>query len=292
MHVDGRAIRVASVNLTKKEKTPMNPQFDLQALCRRLEFAQAAQNQAMAEAQGRMKPESGARCERIGNQERGAFAVYLGPGHMLNQGLALGLDGPMKEEELDDLEAILGRPTVLELSAGADCGLYAMLSKRGYRLQMFQQVWIRELDGLPPNPAPEVMVRPIKLGEEKLFASVVAAGFFERDQLTDEGLVIMLPTTQAKGTTCFLAFLGDEPMGAGTVGLSEGVAALSGTSVRPKFRGKGGQGALIQARLAFAKEGGCALACRATVPHGHSQFNLQKMGFRVAYPKLELVREL
>ena len=54
----------------------MNPQISLQSLCRRLEFAQAAQNQAMAEAQGRMNPESGARCERIGNQERGAFAVH------------------------------------------------------------------------------------------------------------------------------------------------------------------------------------------------------------------------
>jgi hypothetical protein len=48
---------------------------------------------------------------------------------------------------------------------------------------------------------------------------------------------------------------------------------------------------MIRARLAFAKERGCTLACSATVPHGYSQFNLQKMGFRVAYPKLELVRE-
>ena len=270
----------------------MNPQIDLQSLCRRLEFAQAAQNQAMAEAQARMKPESGARCERIGSQERGAFAVYLGPGHMLNQGLALGLDGPMKEGELDALEAILGCPTVLELSAGADPGLYALLSKRGYRLQMFQQVWMREMDELPPDPASKPVVRPIEPGEEKLFASVVAAGFFERDALSDEGLGIMMPTTEAKGTTCFLAFLDEEPIGACTAGISDGVTALSGTSVRPRFRGQGGQGAMIRARLAFAKERGCTLACSATVPHGHSQFNLQKLGFRVAYPKLELVREL
>ena len=273
----------------------MNPQIDLQSLCRRLEFAQAAQNQAMAEAQARMNPVSNAHCERIGNPERGAFAVYLGPGHMLNQGLALGLDGPMKEEDLDALEAILGGPTVLELSAGADPGLSPMLSKRGYRIQMFQQVWMRELEELPPDPSPEVGVRPIHPGEEKRFSSVVAAGFFERDELSDEGLGIMMPTTAAKGTTCFLAFLGDEseePIGACTVGISDGVAALSGTSVRPSFRGQGGQGAMIRARLAFAKERGCTLVCSATVPHGHSQFNLQKMGFRVAYPKLELVQGL
>lgn len=269
----------------------MNQNSELQALCRRLEFAQAAQNQAMAEAQAQMNSESGARCERIGSTKWGAFAVYLGPAHPLNQGLALGLDGPMQDEELDALEAILGRPTVLELSAGADPSLYWMLARRGYRLQMFQQVWMRELQDLPLNPAPELMVRPIEPGEEKLFASVVAAGFFERDDITEEGIEIMLSTTAAKHTTCFLAFLGGEPIGAGTVGLSDGVAALSGTSVRPGFRGRGGQGAMIQARLAFARVRGCTFACSATVPHGHSQFNLQKMGFRVAYPKLELVRE-
>ena len=269
----------------------MNSQLDLQSLCRRLEFAQASQNQAMAEAQARMNPESNARCVRVGDPERGAYAVFLGPGHMLNQGLALGLDGPMKEEDLDALESVLGHPTVLELSAGADPGLYAMLSKRGYRLQMFQQVWMRDLDALSPNPSKDVMVRPIRPVEEKLFASVVAAGFFERDELSEEGLGIMMPTTQATGTTCFLAFVGEEPIGAGTVGLSQGVAALSGTSVRPSFRGRGGQGAMIQARLAFAKERGCTLACSATAPHRHSQFNLEKLGFRVAYPKLEFVRE-
>ena len=270
----------------------MNSQLDLQSLCRRLEFAQASQNQAMAEAQGRMNPGSNARWVRIGNPEQGAFAVYLGPGHMLNQGLALGLDGPIKEEDLEAMEAILGRPTVLELSAGADPSLYAMLSKRAYRLQMIQQVWMRELDDLPPDPVPEMVVRPIEPGEEKLFASVVAAGFFERDELSEEGLGIMLPTTEAKGTTCFLAFLGDEPVGAGTVGIYEGTAALSGTSVRPSFRRRGGQGAMIHARLVFAKARGCTHACSATVPRGHSQFNLQKMGFRVAYPKLEFVRDI
>lgn len=269
----------------------MTPQLDLISLCRRLEFAQASQNKAMAEAQARMNPESHARCVRIGNPERGAFAVYLGPGHMLNQGLALGLDGPMQEGNFDELEAALGWPTVLELSAGADPGLYALLSSRGYRIQMFQQVWMRELVDLPSNPAPAVLVRPIGPDEETLFASVVAAGFFERDALSGEGLEIMMPTTQATGNTCFLAFLGQDPIGACTVGLHEGVAALSGTSVRPRFRGRGGQGAMIQARLAFAREQGCALACSATAPHGPSQFNLQKMGFRVAYPKLEMVRE-
>ena len=185
---------------------------------------------------------------------------------------------------------ILGTPTVLELSAGGDPGLYSLLAQRGYRLQMFQQVWMRELEELLPLPISEFVVRPIREGEERLFAKVVAAGFFERDEITEEGIEILLPTTEAVGTSCFLAWLGDEPVGAGTVGISNGVAALSGTSIRPKYRGRGGQGALIHARLGYARARGCLLACSATVPHGHSQFNLQKLGFHVAYPKLELVK--
>lgn len=265
----------------------MNSNLELQSLCRRLEYAQAEQSSAMAESQARMNPESGARVERV----NGAFAVFLGPGHMLNQGLALGLECPVTDGDLEALEAILPSPTVLELSAGADPSLYPLLAKRGYRLQMFQQVWMRELDSLPESSGSEWVVRPLEKGEEKLFASVVAAGFFERDELSEEGLGIMMPGTQAVGTTCFLAWLDGQPAGAGTLGISGDVAALSGTSIRPGYRGRGGQGAIISARLAFAKQHGCTLACSATLPNSHSQFNLQKMGFRVAYPKVELVRE-
>lgn len=209
---------------------------------------------------------------------------------MLNQGLAIGLEGPVREDDFAAMEEVLGTPTVLEISAGADPSVYPMLTHRGYRIQAFQQVWMRVLDQVPASTPGGFVVRPIEASEAECFASLVVAGFCEQDELSHEGIHLFLPATQAQGTTCFMARLNGEPVGAGTVSIQEGVAVLSGTSVRPRFRGRGCQGALIQARLAFAQANRCAQACSATVPHGPSQFNLQRHGFQVAYPKLEMAR--
>jgi GNAT superfamily N-acetyltransferase len=264
----------------------VNP--SLHELCLRLECAQAEQNKAMAEADARLNPGGGARCERIA----GAYAIHLGPGHMLNQGLALGLHGPMSARDLDQLEAVVGRPTTVELSAGADPSVAPLLAERGYRIHLFQQVWMRDLPGEDTfAEMPGIEARPLVPGEEEVFGRVVFAGFMDTDDTAAVDPTPFAATLSAVGTTCFLAFVDGEPMGAGTVGLSGDVATLSGTSVLPRFRGRGGQGALIRARLAFARAHGCALAASASLPGTPSQANLERCVFRVAYPKLELVRE-
>ncbi|MFN8010072.1 MAG: GNAT family N-acetyltransferase [Holophagaceae bacterium] len=263
----------------------MNP--NLTSLCLRLETAQAEQNRAVAEAAALLNPASGARCERVG----GACAIYLGPGHMLNQGLVLGLQGPLEPEDLDRLEAILGRPTVLELSAGADPSAATLLASRGYRIRMFQQVWMRDLDPAEAFPGlPGAEIRPIRSGEEDTFTRVVFAGFSETDDLASVDPTGFGATTSTEGTTCFLAFVDGEPAGGGTVAVSGDVAVLSGTAVLPRFRGRGLQGALIRARLAHGRARGGILATSATLPGTASQASLLRCGFRVAYPKLELER--
>ncbi len=259
----------------------------LTSLCLRLETAQTLQNRAVAEAAARLDPGSGARWERL----PAATAVYFGPGHMLNQGLALGLDGPLDAAQLDRLEAVLGAPTVVELAAGADPSAAALLAARGYRIQAFQQVWMRDLDPaerfiLPP----EVEVRPFRPGEADLFTRTVFAGFSETDDLASVDPSGFGASTATEGTTCFLAFVDGHPAGGGTVAVSGDVAVLSGTAVLPRFRGRGLQGALIRARLAHGRDRGCVLAASATLPANASQASLLRAGFRVAYTKLELVK--
>lgn len=251
---------------------------ELNALCTRLESAQASQNFACARAAG-------------GHTLTlpGALGVFLGAGHMLNQGLALGLGGPLPAADLDRLEAFLGDPTVLELTPGADPELPALLAARGYRIRQFQQVWRRELGGELEKARAEV--RPITPGQAGLAAAVVQAGFMDSEDVEAQDGGPALAMASAEGTTIFLAWVDGVPAGAGSVGLHGEVAALSGTSVLPRFRGRGLQRALIHARLAFARDQGCVLACSATLPGTASQANLERSGFRVAYPKLELVRE-
>ena len=248
---------------------------ELNALCTRLEFAQASQNLACARAAGG---------ETL--TLPGALGVFLGAGHMLNQGLALGLGGPLPASDLDRLEAFLGDPTVLELTPGADPELPALLAARGYRIRQFQQVWVRALAELLQGPGPDH--RPILPGEEELAARLAMAGFQDSDDLAAQNPGPALAMTRAEGSATFLARVDGSPAATGSVGIHGDVAALSGTSVLPRFRGRGLQRELVLARLAFARQRGCVLACSATLPSSASQANLEHCGFRVAYPKLEL----
>lgn len=252
---------------------------DLNALCKQLEGAQGAQNAAFCEARG------GAVLRLPGG-----LGVYYGPGHFMNQGLALGLAGELAGEDLGRLEAHLapsGGEVVLELAPAVADGLPGLLTARGYRLRQFQQVWHRGLTHRPEvSPGDLREARP---GDP--FAEVVMAGFCATDDFhTVDASAVAMPQPVA-GTAAFLAWIGGEPAGGGSVSVFEGVAILSGTSVLPRFRGQGLQKALIAARLAWAHDRGAREACSVTLPGTASQASLERMGFRTAYPKVELVKD-
>lgn len=264
---------------------PLNA--ELSNLCCEFEWAQARQSLAFAQAWHRTR---GLPCAQ-GEFSWGA-CVFVEPGHFLNQGLALGLASPCDDKALDALEQRLeqgGHPVVLELSPGADPGLPGLLAARGYRIRAFQQVWHRSVQ-LPvelPIPAnTHLQADP----EPGLWAQVVMAGFQDRDVLDPGETAAFIDTLGAAGNQGFLAFVNGEAAGAATLGFQGEVAVLSGTSVLPRFRGRGLQKALIAARLASARQQGCPRACSASLPGTASQASLEGAGFRVAYPKLELVR--
>ena len=249
---------------------------DLTSLARRLERAQALQNERFNQA-------AGGRSLPVG----GGFAHFRGEAHPLNQ--ALGLIDPIAEPELEAVEALLGAPTVLELSPAADPALWPLLARRGYRLHQFQQLWVRALDG-GEGLSSAAFIRLAGPGEAPLYNRVVCAGFLGRDDWRElePPFEVPLEVPDAWG---FLAFVEGEPAGGGMLGIVGDVALLSGDAVLPRFRGRGLQKALIQARLAWARERGCALACAGTAPATPSQRSYEACGFRVAYPKVEMARD-
>ena len=255
------------------------PVVDAQ-LARRVELAQAAQNRSTTPPGGIL-------------EIAGGVALFAGAGSPLSQALALGLEGPVSAEELARVEAHLGQaggPIQVELLPFADPSLAALLEQRGYRVAEFQQVLLRPLAGPLPE-APDVDVRPVRPGEEELWAHTLAQAFFGREDVTAQESSLILPAARAKGTTCFLARVDGQPAGGGTVAIHEGIATLSGTGVRERFRGRGLQAALIRARMEFAARQGCSLVATSTHVATPSQRNMERMGFRIAYPKIVMVRE-
>lgn len=245
------------------------------SLARRLERSQALLNEHLNRAAGGQSLAVG-----------GGFAHSRGPSHPLNQ--ALGLIDPVSERELEAVEAFLGAPTVLELSPAAAPTLWPLLAHRGYRLHSFQQLLVRKLDDRMPLDA-RVQVRVARAEEGLMYNRIVAAGFQEHDdwRVIDPPFEVSL---SANCTFGFLVFAGTEPAGGGMLGVVEGVALLAGDSVLPRFRGRGLQKALIRARLAFAAQRGCDVACGSTAPGTASQRSFEGCGFRVAYPKVEMAR--
>jgi GNAT superfamily N-acetyltransferase len=217
----------------------------------------------------------------------GGFAHARGLDHPLNQ--ALGLIDPITTQELATVEAFLGSPTVLELSPGADPSLWPLLAERGYRVRQFQQLWVCPLTDTS-GYLPTAQVRVAEPVEAELYNRIVCGGFLERDDWWDlePPFLISLEAQDAWG---FLAFADGEPAGGGMLGLANGVALLSGDGVLPRHRGQGLQKALIQARLAFARDRGCDLACASTAPGTASQRAYEACGFRAAYPKVEMARD-
>lgn len=250
----------------------------------RLERAQAEQNRACCLAT------PGASWLEV----KGGFAFFLGPGHPLSQALAMGLAGPLAAAEVDRVEAHLRRDggvPQFELCPLADPGLFAELAGRGYRVQEFQLGWVRALGPEPvPVEAPSrLSIRRVEDGEA--FLRAVMGGFLETDAeaVPSEIVDAFRTTTQAPGVQLWGAFDGETLLGGATLFLHEGTAVLSGAGVPPRHRRRGAQGALIRARLAEARAAGCDLAGSGTAPGSPSQRNMERHGFRVAYPKVVLL---
>jgi len=248
-------------------------------LARRLEIAQAQQNERFNRAAGGQSLPLG-----------GGFAHFKGEGHPLNQ--ALGLVDPVAEAELAAAEALLGRgghDVVLEVSPAADPGLWPLLASRGYRVHAFQQLWVRELAGTLPGAAPEVRVA--EPHEAETLNRLLGAAFSDSDDWRglEPAFRVSLDVADAWG---LLAFVDGEPAGGARLGLAGGVALLSSDAVLPRFRRRGLQKALVAARLTLAREAGCDVACASTLPGSPSQRAYEACGFRAAYPKLEMARYL
>jgi GNAT superfamily N-acetyltransferase len=211
----------------------------------------------------------------------------LGP--PVNGVRGLGLGAAARPEELDqvarffDTRGTLARVIVCPL---ADPSLTELLAQRGFCLQSFSSV-LAMPTAIAANsaaPNPPIVVREVQAGDRDLWLQAVAAGFAGGDP-QQSMIKIIRPTLYSASARSFLALVGDEPAGGGTVIAHEGVAELCSASTLPAFRGRGVHAALIRARLIAARQAGCDLAMVATSPAAPSQRNVERFGFQLAYTR-------
>ncbi|MDF1501559.1 GNAT family N-acetyltransferase [Roseisolibacter sp. H3M3-2] len=261
------------------------------ALARRLERAEASANAAFVVARAEVAPAVGATWTDVA----GTWAMFDGVGSPITQTFGFGLFAPAEPAHLEALEAFFdarGAAAYHEVSPLADPAHLALFAARGYRPIELTTVLHQPLAGYAPPPprGAGVTARPIGAGERAAWADLSAGGWSE----TPEAAAFMREfggvTARAEGMACFVAEIDGTPAGAGAVALHGEVVVLAGASTLPAWRGRGAQGALLAARLAYAAARGCDLAMMGAAPGSTSQVNAERAGFRVAYTRIKWAR--
>lgn len=265
---------------------PAYPLTDL-SLARRLERAEAVANAAFVEARSRIEPAAGATWLDVD----GVYAMFDGPDSPLTQTFGLGVFGEASDDSLERLEAFFvqrAAPVFHEVSPLAPSTLLGVLAERGYRPLEFSSVLVRPVQASAEPEAARIRVRVIGAADTELWSRVAGQGWSSESPelaafVERFGRVI----TRARGTHCFLAELGGEPIAAAAMTVHGDVALLAGASTVPAGRRQGAQRALLDARLRFAAANGVQLAMMVAQPGSASQRNAQREGFRIAYTRLK-----
>ena len=266
------------------------------ALARRLEAADAQAGLWCHEALTHLRPGVGSAAERAA----GGVISYGGPGSWMTRGRGLGMEGPVSAEEVDRMETFFRSRGLSDwwvgLSPYTDPSLLEHLGRRGYFLADFDTVHVRSLSGAgpgaePPQPPPEgVRVVPVARADARAWARLVAQAFSGQEEVTDNAVDMGLLVFHHPGGAAFWAYVDGHPAGGGAMALEDGLACLFGMATLPRYRRRGVQRALLDARVAYAAAEGCDLASVVTEPGSGSQRNAERAGFRVAYTRVRLMK--
>lgn len=271
--------------MTKNETVSIDAAFSY-----RLEGAEFLPTIDLVDAFAREKPELGAEREKIA----GGWAFYGGPQSPANHIIGMGLHGPVSKEEFDRVEEFYRKhQSICEVvvSPYADMSLMQHLGARGYRVTEWNSVLIRSISPQESFDAGNLEIRPVSREGAAAWAELVASAWADVTVVPPD---LFVPFATGPHAMCFVAHVDGKPAGGagGSLFPAEGIAALYGAATLPEFRGRGVQNALLQARLRAAADAGCRLAAVCTFPGSVSQRNAERNGFRIAYTKVAMQRQL
>lgn len=265
--------------------------FANQSLAQRLELNEALNIADHTQTMAQLYPDEGA----IVLPVTGGVAVFTGHTHPVNRTVGLGMSEAVFDTEVERIEAFYNQRQLfaqVDLCPLADASLIGLLGQRGYRAYRFWNVHVRRLVPDEVYPARDSRVAPLELTEADLWSQTVARAFSGDEEGAPSELYIKLAhiAINRPDVTCFMAWIGDEPVGVAGLAMRHGVATLFSAATRLPFRKQGVQQALIEARLATAAAAGCELAMVITLPGNNSQRNVERAGFRLAYTKITMLQ--
>jgi GNAT superfamily N-acetyltransferase len=181
-------------------------------------------------------------------------------------------------EPLDEIAAFYGEtPWWVSDSHG----LGAELEKRGF---VRDYGWMKFARGVSPRQAhSDLHVVPVGPDGADDFARAVVGGF----ELPERTAPLAANLAGRPGWSCYVAYDGDVPAGAGALFVEDEVGWLGLGATLPEFRGRGAQSATLAARIEDARKRGCSTVVTETGELADnrpsaSYRNILRAGFREA----------
>ena len=264
------------------------------AFARRLESCEEMPQVLYARMFQKTRPEMGAAEEEI----CGGHMVFAGLNSPIGRATGVGLDQPFTPEDLDRVEAFYrahAAPSQVDLCPMHEPAVFELFKQRGYGIAELNNVLYRKLDAkerFPPHRA-GCEIRRSRTEEADAAGAIVEGAFFP-DGAPKAFRGLIAPFYQMPGALAFVASMESRLVACGT-GLvipKHKVFALCGAGTLTEFRGRGLQTALLCARMAAAVQAGCEYAVVVTQGGTTSQRNAERLGFRVAYSKVTVIKQL
>ena len=221
--------------------------------------------------------------------------IFAGLNSPIGHAAGLGFDGPVCEADLDRLEMFYrshDAPAQLDLCPLTDPTLLELVKARGYGVAELNVLY-RAVDLAEPVPAPPGVRICRGLPEQAVvFSDILARSFFERGDAPEGFAEMLAPLFQTPAALTFVALVDENPVAAaaGRIIPEHRIFALFGAGTLPAFLRRRIQTALLRTRMKAAADAACELAVVVTRGGTISERNCVRLGFRIAYSKVTVIK--
>ena len=225
----------------------------------------------------------------------GGLICFAGPGAHCNQGIALGMSGPVTGPEIEHFIHFYesrGFQPQIELCPYAHESLISGLAVRNFVIKGFETVLARDMSiPLDAKIPPDITVTQLNADDEaqlETFLKIVIDGFGVPN--TESFGRMVKKAFHYPNTFAYFASVDGIPAAGGSCELCAPCGALFGMTTLEAFRKRGLQRALMIARLAAAQQSRCKYVTIGSKPDSPTGRNAMRLGFQVAYTKAILIR--